>query len=111
MTTSPQTACPSRANSSPRAAHAQPVGSGCTWCSGTWRRADSTTGTASDVGSVPARWSQALTVVGPKKAPLCVQNAAPGWVREVGQELGSFHSKGSSQRRQKLKMQRIMTQA
>lgn len=45
--TSPQTACRSRADSGPPAAPAQPVGSGCTWCSGTWPRASCTTGTAS----------------------------------------------------------------
>lgn len=108
--TSPQTACPSRANRSPPAVHAQPVGRGCTWCSGTWRRAGSTTGTASDVGSVPARWSQALTVVGPRKAPLCVQSAAPGWGQEAVQELGPFHCKSNSRRRQqKPRMERIVT--
>lgn len=68
------------------------------------------TSSGQDVGSVPARWSQALTVAGRRKAPSCVPNAAPGWGREAGQELGPFPSK-SNIRQQKPRMQRIVTRA
>lgn len=69
------------------------------------------TSSGQDVASVPARWSQALTVVGLRKAPLCVQSAAPGWGPEAGQELGPFHCKSHSRwrRLQKPRMKRIVT--
>lgn len=39
-------------------------------------------------GSVPAPCSPGLTQMDPRRAPLCVQNAVPGWVQEADWDPG-----------------------
>lgn len=110
---SPQAACQSRPPARPPAARARPASSMCTWYSATWLTAGCTTATASGVGGAPAPCSLGLMRMGPRRAPLCVQNTVPGWARGRGQGpgLGLSHSQSSSTSSNSQKMPRMFQEA